>query len=177
MKPRLSPYAAAIALGKALFHDPGLSGDGAMACATCHLPERDFSEGLPRAMGRAELDRNTPSLRNLRAYRWFGWAGQNDNLWAQSMRPIVDAREMHATPEHVVETLRAEPGLLALYREVFGAAPDAGVPVDPGPAVPPGLHPVGWGVGAVEPAEGGPHEPVIAGLLARLFGVSRSDRQ
>ncbi len=36
---------AKIALGRALFSDPGLSSDRNVACATCHKPERAFSDG------------------------------------------------------------------------------------------------------------------------------------
>ncbi len=94
-----------------------------MACATCHHPGRGWTDRLPRGLGLAKLDRNTQSLFNVRFNRWFGWDGQNDNLWAQSMRPIVHAQEMHATPDHVVRVLSDDAGLLALYRELFGSAP------------------------------------------------------
>ena len=30
----------------------------------------------------------------MRWNRWFGWDGAGDSLWAQSVRPILDAREM-----------------------------------------------------------------------------------
>ena len=44
-----------------------------------------------RGVGLAELDRNTPTLMNLRGQRWYGWDGAADSLWSQSLRPIVDA--------------------------------------------------------------------------------------
>lgn len=91
---RVSGDPAAIVLGKALFEDPGLSGDGRMACATCHLPQRDFTENRARAMGSVELDRNTPGLRNARLHRWFGWAGDSDSLWGQSILPILNPKEL-----------------------------------------------------------------------------------
>jgi hypothetical protein len=34
-----------IALGEALFFDPNLSGCGTIACASCHIPEKGFSDG------------------------------------------------------------------------------------------------------------------------------------
>ena len=89
----MSGDAAAIALGESLFRDPGLSADGTLSCATCHRPERDFSEDRPRAVGRVELDRNTPALRNLRVHRWFGWGGASDTLWGQSILPILNPKE------------------------------------------------------------------------------------
>jgi cytochrome c peroxidase len=91
---RVSGVPKAIELGAALFHDTALSQDGTMSCATCHDPDRDFADGLPHGQGRALLDRNTPSLWNLGAHRWFGWSGGTDNLWAQSLSPILNPLEM-----------------------------------------------------------------------------------
>ncbi|WP_419906404.1 cytochrome c peroxidase [Hoeflea sp.] len=67
---RVSGDAAAIAFGRALLHDPALSRDGTMSCASCHVPAQEFSDGRPRATGRVVLDRNTPSLLNVGLHRW-----------------------------------------------------------------------------------------------------------
>jgi mono/diheme cytochrome c family protein len=45
------PNAARVQLGKMLFFDPRLSGDGNMSCATCHNPAFGWSDGLPKAKG------------------------------------------------------------------------------------------------------------------------------
>src|SRR5262245_40290296 len=42
---------AQIDLGRYLFFDPVLSGDGTLACASCHRPDRGFSDGQPRSIG------------------------------------------------------------------------------------------------------------------------------
>jgi len=39
-----------IELGKKLFFDRRLSGDGTMSCATCHNPEQAFTDGLDIAL-------------------------------------------------------------------------------------------------------------------------------
>lgn len=91
---RVSGKPAAIALGKALFSDPVLSRDGTMSCVSCHDPAHGFAEPKARAIGKVMLDRNALSLVNLARHRWFGWSGGNDNLWAQSLAPIVNADEM-----------------------------------------------------------------------------------
>ena len=118
---RVSGNAGAFAFGERLFNDPRLSRDGTRACATCHQRERGFSDGLPRAEGLQRGDRNTPALLNVGGQRWFGWDGANDNLWAQSLRPLLDAREMGGTLQTVAQTLRSQPDLRAAYAEVFGA--------------------------------------------------------
>ena len=118
---RVSGQAAAIALGRQLFADPRLSLGRDRACVTCHDPKRAFTDGLSRSLGIERLDRNAPSLFNLRLNRWFGWGGQADNLWAQSLRPIVDPREMGASADLVAQRLRHDRGLSGAYQRVFGS--------------------------------------------------------
>ena len=103
---RVSGKAEAIALGEKLFFDPRLSGTGSVLCATCHVPFRSFQDARARAFGLEAVDRNTPSLVNVGSYRWYGWDGAHDNLWAQSIRPLLDPREMRASPAHVASTMR-----------------------------------------------------------------------
>jgi len=121
---RVSGEPAAIALGATLFHDARLSRDGSRSCASCHQPARGFSDGLPRAQGLQTGTRNTQGLDNVGLQRWFGWDGAHDNLWAQSLRPLLDAREMGNSVEQVAQTLRHQPDLREAYRKAFGQAPD-----------------------------------------------------
>ena len=120
---RVSGKQDAIELGTLLFFDQRLSGSGTKACASCHVPERNWSDNLRRGVGMAELDRNTPTLMNLRGQRWYGWDGAADSLWSQSLRPIVDARELAATPRHVADLVRSDEQLSCRYRQVFGTLP------------------------------------------------------
>jgi len=120
---RVSGRPEAIAFGKALFFEPRLSGNGKSSCATCHLPELLFTDGKARGEGFVQLDRNTPSLLNVRLNRWFGWDGAADSLWSQSLRPIVDRREMAASTTHVGALLRGDRELAERYRKAFDAFP------------------------------------------------------
>ncbi|MDA4846604.1 cytochrome-c peroxidase [Hoeflea poritis] len=120
---RVSGNAAAIAFGEQLFHDPDLSRDGSISCATCHVPARGFSEDRPRAMGRVALDRNTPSLMNVGTHRWFGWAGDSDNLWAQSLLPILNADEL-ASDAQSLKTMMADGPYASTYAQLFGPSSD-----------------------------------------------------
>jgi cytochrome c peroxidase len=103
---RVSGKPEAIALGEKLFFEPRLSGTGSVLCATCHVPFRAFQDGRARAFGLQEVDRNTPSVLNVRFYRWYGWDGAHDSLWSQSLRPLLDPREMNASPAHVAGVVR-----------------------------------------------------------------------
>jgi len=120
---RGSGNADAIALGERLFQDRRLSGDGAMSCAACHLPDRAFTDGRERAYGREALDRNTPSVWNVGFAHWFGWDGAADSLWRQSMKPILNPIELAADSRHVATLVRSDPALAQRYTGAFGALP------------------------------------------------------
>ncbi|MGE0659039.1 MAG: cytochrome-c peroxidase [Reyranellaceae bacterium] len=121
---RASGSADAIALGETLFFDPGLSRDGTVSCATCHVPEHGWSDGRPTATGLQPVDRNTPGLLNGQLNRWFGWDGASDSLWHSAIRPLLDEREMGASPKHVADHLTADAALACRYRKAFGALAD-----------------------------------------------------
>jgi len=128
----------AIALGEQLFFDARLSADGALSCATCHRPELAFADGRAHGVGREVLDRNTPSLWNAVNERWYGWDGGADSLWSQAIRPILDAREMAATPAHVRATIAGDAELACRYEQAFGHGPagdDEAVLVDAAKAI------------------------------------------
>lgn len=120
---RVQGQAAAIAFGRRLFFEPGLSADGRLSCASCHMPARAFQDGLAVAQGRGAGLRNTPGLLDVGQRRWLGWGGAHDSLWAASLTPLLHPREMAATPTRLAATVRARPHLRAGYRAAFGVTP------------------------------------------------------
>ena len=132
---RVSGKPAAIELGERLFFEPRLSGTGSVLCASCHVPFRGFQDARPRAFGLEQVERNTPSLLNVRFNRRFGWDGARDSLWAQSIRPLLEPREMRATPAHVAAVVRKN--YSSDYETVFGrsSASDEEILVDVGKAL------------------------------------------
>lgn len=122
---RVSGKAEAIEFGERLFFDTRLSGSGKFACATCHVPERNWTDNRTRGAAAAEVDRNTPTLMNARLGHRFGWDGAADSLWAQSRRPILDARELASSPRLAADLVRKDEQLACRYRTSFGAAPSA----------------------------------------------------
>ena len=115
----------AVEFGERLFFEPRLSPSGKVLCATCHAPFRGWQDSRARAFGLAVVDRNTPSLLNVRYSRWFGWDGAGDSLWAQSIRPILDPREMGGSQAQAAALLRGDPELSCRYEKTFGAPPPA----------------------------------------------------
>src|SRR3954454_9284097 len=71
-------------LGRTLFMDTRLSGDGTTACITCHDPALSFSDGVARrlALDGEPLPRRTPSLWNLAWGLTFFWDGRAPSLEA-----------------------------------------------------------------------------------------------
>ncbi len=122
---RVSGNAAAIAFGAALFSDRRISANNSIACADCHRPERAHADGLPQANGLAAGERNTPSLANVGGQRWYGWDGGNDNLWAQSLRPMLEGSEMGGSVAQLAAAIRANDDLRVRYAAVFGRVPPA----------------------------------------------------
>ncbi len=120
---RASGKIEAVALGERLFYEPRLSGTGSVNCGTCHVPYRRFQDGRARGFGLEDVDRNTPTVLNVRFNRWFGWDGANDSLWAQSIRPLLDPREMRSSAGHVAAFIRGNPSFLSGYRKAFQKDP------------------------------------------------------
>jgi cytochrome c peroxidase len=104
---RVSGKAAAVALGEKLFFEPRLSSTGSVLCATCHAPFRGWQDARPRGLGLEPVDRNTQSLLNVAFQRWYGWDGAHDSLWAQSIRPLLDPREMRSDAKTVGNVVRS----------------------------------------------------------------------
>jgi cytochrome c peroxidase len=146
---RVSGTPDAIALGSRLFFDPRLSSNGAIACASCHVPERAWTDGRSRARGLQRLDRNTPTVLDAARQRWFSWDGRSDSLWSQSVKPLLDAREMGASAEHVAGLVRSDAEIGCLYARTYPepafAADDERVLVNVGKALAAFLETVGSG--------------------------------
>src|SRR5687767_1527011 len=56
----------AVAFGERVFFDSRMSGNGKFSCGTCHVPERNWTDNRTRGAAITEVDRNTPTLMNLR---------------------------------------------------------------------------------------------------------------
>ncbi len=75
--PERNPMSEAkVELGRLLFYDTRLSGNGEQACASCHRPEYAFSEPRPRAIGSTGEPnrRNAPALVNVAYNSTLMWA-------------------------------------------------------------------------------------------------------
>jgi len=92
---------AKVALGRKLFHDRRLSRSGRVACASCHDPDRAFSDRRTLAVGVFGRvgTRHAPALINRGYGRSFFWDGRIATLEEQVLKPIQDPNEMDLTLE------------------------------------------------------------------------------
>ncbi len=86
-------------LGKKLFFDTRLSRDGTVSCATCHDPQRAFSDGRTVARGVDGIEgvRNAPAIINRGYGKSFFWDGRAGTLEIQALEPILNQKEMALT--------------------------------------------------------------------------------
>jgi cytochrome c peroxidase len=104
-----------IELGRRLFHDRRLSRDRSLSCATCHDPERAFSDDRPVAVGvfGRRGNRNVPAIINRGYGRAFFWDGHVDNLEEQVVQPILDSKEMDLTLAEASDRVGLTPAEIA----------------------------------------------------------------
>ncbi len=116
----------AVALGRRLFLDRQLSGDGSVACATCHDPARAFAGARKVAVGVGGRTgrRNAPSLVNRGYGRSYFWDGRAATLEAQVLEPIVNPLELGGSIPAVVSRLTGEATYAAAFHVAFGRAPN-----------------------------------------------------
>ena len=118
---------AVVALGQMLFFDTRLSRKGQVSCASCHQPQRAFTDGLPLAVGEDKLmgrRRSTPLYAAPFAPSLF-WDGRAATLKEQVMGPLHDPREMNHDAAGAVARLRQNDVYSARFLEAFGGAPVA----------------------------------------------------
>jgi len=114
--------AAKVELGKQLFFDPRLSFDGTISCATCHDPEKgwsnsdNFATGIKGQRG----GRSSPSVVNSAYFNLQFWDGRAEQLEGQALGPIANPIEMGHTLEACIECLNEIPAYKKQFQDVFG---------------------------------------------------------
>jgi cytochrome c peroxidase len=112
-----------VALGRALFEDKRLSGDGTVSCSSCHSPDRAFTDNRPVSQGirGSKGTRNAPTLLNAAYYTSQFWDGRRPSLEAQAKDPFVNSIE-HGLKDHaaVLRIVGADAIYSAQFKAVFG---------------------------------------------------------
>ena len=119
--------AEAAALGKALFFDPILSENNKRACASCHRPEKAFTDGMKTSSGFLEgetLTRNTPTLINAALQRNYFFDMRADHLEGQIGHVLTNKNEMQSSFESAVKKLNGSPEYVEWFRKAFKGKAD-----------------------------------------------------
>lgn len=125
--PQENPVTPAKAsLGRRLFFDTILSRDGKTSCASCHDPDRAFTDGRAVSVGvfARRGTRNTPTLVNRAWGKSYFWDGRTPTLEEQVTGPIEHPGEMDLPLPSAVLRLRQDPQSVRQFQSVFGADPD-----------------------------------------------------
>lgn len=119
---------AAVRLGARLFFDTLMSGNGRVACATCHDPDLGFQDGIALGRGVGTAGRRTMPIAGTAYSPWQFWDGRADSQWAQALGPLESPVEHGGTRVQYAHLMhdrhRGE------YRAVFGTEPDTQGDID-----------------------------------------------
>ena len=139
-----SPSRSRGALGRAIFFDPALSEPAGTSCASCHAPERAFSNnssspiGVPRGSRPDHFARrNAPSLLYLKyvprfhfyadddaiqpsPFGGFFWDGRVDSIVSVVKEPLLDPDEMNNRDASQIASKIASASYAGDFRREFG---------------------------------------------------------
>ena len=110
-----------VALGRALFFDPILSGNNKRSCASCHNPETAFTDGNRKSIAfdlATTVPRNAPTIINtVFAQRWFADL-RSDDMSNQIKQVVENHKEFNSGYANIVKKIKGS----ATYRNWFKRA-------------------------------------------------------
>ncbi|MGL5538410.1 MAG: cytochrome-c peroxidase, partial [Aeromonas veronii] len=121
--PADNPYSRAkVVLGQQLFFDKQLSKGRDISCASCHDPQKGWSDGLSVSVGHLgqKGNRNAPSILNSAFSSTQFWDGRVATLEEQSLHPIQNPIEMALSHDELLARLQASPDYQAAFATAFG---------------------------------------------------------
>jgi cytochrome c peroxidase len=119
------PTAETVELGRQLYFDPVLSGDGTVSCSTCHSPGAGMADPKPVSEGvrKQHGTRNSPTVLNSVYYSEQFWDGRAASLEEQAQAPMQNPVEMGHTLRGVEQKLAGDPEYAAEFQKAFGPGP------------------------------------------------------
>lgn len=117
-----SATAAKIALGKKLFFDSILSGNGNRSCASCHQPDKAFTDGLIKNLditGKRMIARNTPTLISSALQPALFYDLRSASLEDQARDVMLNRDEMHGDMQAATGKLWRNDEYRCLFSEAY----------------------------------------------------------
>ena len=111
-----------VALGQQLYFDKRLSADKTVSCASCHDPNKGWSDGAPVSTGVGDQKggRSAPTIINSAYSRFQFWDGRAKTLEEQALGPIANPIEMNLPVGEAVARLNAIAGYRSQFNAIFG---------------------------------------------------------
>ncbi len=111
-----------VELGKMLYFDTRLSGNGTLSCATCHDPKMAWAEHEPtsKGIGGEFGQRNAPTVLNAAYATSQFWDGRAATLEEQALGPIENPIEMGHHLDVMIRDLSKLGGYTERFQKVFG---------------------------------------------------------
>ncbi|WP_330442141.1 cytochrome-c peroxidase [Flavobacterium sp. C4GT6] len=110
-------------LGKTLFYDPIVSNEGKLSCASCHNPDKGFTDGIPKSLSNIQgktVLRNAPTLLNaVYADRYF-YDLRAFSLEQQAEHVIFNHDEFNTAYSDILNKLKADNAYADKFKTVFG---------------------------------------------------------
>lgn len=115
------------AIGRMLFFDPALSSNNERSCASCHQPDKAFTDGQLTSHGvqhGSVLRRNAPTLINAMLQQSLFFDLRVVNPENQAGEVLNNSEEMHGDASVIAAKLQGSPGYRALFRKAFAGSED-----------------------------------------------------
>ncbi len=114
-----------VALGKHLFFDARLSGDGSISCADCHEPKRGWGDGadLSRGYPGTVHWRNSQTIVNAAFMKAWFWTSSASTMEKQAHSAINGSLAGNLKPVLAEERMKQIPVYVKLFAKVYGKAP------------------------------------------------------
>ena len=111
-----------VELGKQLYFDKRLSSDNTVSCASCHAPDKGWSNGEATAEGvdGQRGGRSAPTIMNTAYQKFQFWDGRAGSLEEQALGPIANPIEMNLPVEEAVKKIAGIKGYVTQFEAVFG---------------------------------------------------------
>jgi cytochrome c peroxidase len=114
-------------LGKRLFHDPILSSDESISCASCHHADLSFTDGMVSSLGVENRPgtRNSPTLANIAYHPYFTREGGVPTLEMQILVPIQEHNEFDFNILLIADRMLEDESYISMSQDAYDREPDA----------------------------------------------------
>ena len=108
-----------VSLGKNLFQDKSLSGNGQISCASCHSLSLAGADQIPKSVGTEIGFVNAPTVLNSGFNIKQFWDGRADSLEEQIDGPMTSSHEMNSSWPEVLKKLQASSNYKSDFKAIY----------------------------------------------------------